>query len=357
MQIGLVGLPGVGKTTLFNALVKANAEVGGYAGVKGPNRGIIKVPDRRVTLLSDLFQPKKTTYATVEYLDIAGITSGSGKSEDQQGDTGLSALRQVDVLVHVLRGFSDVTGVATTPQNDFENVALELAFADLEIIERRLTRLAKDLRTKKTPELVSEQTLLEACKATIEAGGAIRDRTLSQEDEKILRGFRFLSQKPCLVVLNIPETSLGQEQACLDGLGVLSTQSEAMALCAKVEMEIAQLDEADAATFLEDMGIEEPALTRMVITSYRLLNLISFFTVGDDEVRAWTITQGATAPEAAGAIHSDLERGFIRAEVVGWQEILDCSGWTGVKDKGRLRLEGKQYIAHDGDVMNIRFNV
>lgn len=357
MQIGLVGLPGVGKTTLFNALVKADAEVGGYAGVKALNRGIIKVPDRRVTLLSDLFQPKKTTYATVEYLDIAGITSGSGKSEDLQGDAGLSALRQVDVLVHVLRGFSGLTNEATSPKVDFENVSLELAFADLEIIERRLTRLAKDLRTKKAPELVTEQTLLEACKAIIEVGGAIRDRTFSPEEEKILRGFRFLSQKPCLVVLNIPETSLGEEQACLNALGALSTQTEAMALCAKVEMEIAQLDEADAVTFLEDMGIEEPALTRMVITSYRLLNLISFFTVGDDEVRAWTITQGASAPEAAGAIHSDLERGFIRAEVAGWQEILDCGGWAGVKDKGRLRLEGKQYIAHDGDVMNIRFNV
>lgn len=357
MQIGLIGLPGAGKTTLFNALVKANAEVGGYTGMKGPNRGIIRVPDHRVTLLSELFQPEKTTYAAIEYLDIAGITAGAGKQEDLQGDAGLSALRQMDVLVHILRGFPDIAGTPVSPKDDYDHVSFELALADLEIIERRLTRLVKELRLKKSPELARENELLEQCQAVIESGGAIRDVILGPEDEKLLRGYRFLSQKPCMLLLNIPETALGHEQVSLEALTNLSSGLEIMALCAKVEMEIAQLDEADAMVFLEEMGIKETALTRMVITSYRLLNLISFFTVGEDEVRAWTVRQGANAPEAAGKIHSDLERGFIRAEAAGWQEILDCGGWAGVKDKGLLRLEGKQYIVQDGDVMNIRFNV
>jgi len=357
LQIGLIGLPSAGKTTLFNALVKTNAETGGYASAKAPNRGIIKVPDRRVALLSELFQPKKTTYATIEYLDIAGITEGSGKQEGQQGEGGLSALRQMDVLVHVLRGFPDMAGASVSPESDYETVMIELALADLEIVERRLTRLSKELRLKKTPEYARENELLEQCKSVIESGGAIRDIALTGEDEKLLRGYRFLSQKPCMTVLNIPEETLGHESELLKTLEALPGSTETMALCAKVEMEIARLDEADAAVFLEDLGITEPALTRMVITSYRLLNLISFFTVGDDEVRAWTITKGDTAPEAAGKIHSDLERGFIRAEVAGWQEILDADGWTGVKDKGLLRLEGKQYTVQDGDVMNIRFNV
>jgi GTP-binding protein YchF len=358
LQIGLVGLPGAGKTTLFNALVKANAEVGGYTGMKGPNRGTIKVPDRRVMLLSERFQPKKTTYATIDYLDIAGITAGAGKQEEQQGDSGLSALRQMDVLVHVLRDFPDVAGTPPSPKEDYEHVELELALADLEIIERRLSRLAKETRSKKTPDLLREQDMLEQCKTVIETGGAIRDLPLEPDGEKALRGYRFLSQKPGLLVLNIPETALGQEKTRLETLGDLPARLDAIALCAKVEMEIARLDETDAEVFLKDLGIEEPALTRMIITTYRLLNLISFFTVGEDEVRAWTITRGTAAPEAAGEIHSDLERGFIRAETVGWQELLDCGGsWAEVKEKGRLRVEGKQYIVQDGDVMNIRFNV
>lgn len=355
LQIGLVGLPGVGKTTLFNALVKADAETGGFS--KGPNRGIIKVPDRRVTLLAELFKPEKTTFATVDYLDIAGITSGAGKQEEQQGDSGISALRNMDVLVHVLRGFPDMADTPVTPKEDYENVELELALADLEIIERRLTRLTKEARLKKDPDLLRENELLERCKNTIEEGGAIRDLAFEGEDEKTLRGYRFLSQKPNLLVLNIPEADLGREASHLETLGELPDRLETIVLCAGVEMEIAQLDDEDAAEFLQDLGIEEPALSRMILTSYKLLNLISFFTVGEDEVRAWTITRGMTAPEAAGEIHSDLERGFIRAETANWEALLDAGGWQAAKEKGHLRLEGKQYVVLDGDVMNIRFNV
>jgi len=357
LQIGLVGLPGVGKTTLFNALVKAEAETGSYTGKKGPNRGVIKVPDRRVTLLSELFNPKKTTFATVDYLDIAGITSGAGKQEEQQGDGGISLLRNMDVLVHVLRGFSDIADTSVTPREDYENVEVELALADLEIIERRLGRLTKEAKLKKDPELLRESELLERCKTTIEDGGAIRDLAFEGDDEKRLRGYRFLSQKPNLLVLNIPEEAIRQEVSCLEMLGDLPSRLETIALCAKVEMEIAQLDDEDAAEFLQDLGIEEPALNRMIITSYRLLNLISFFTVGEDEVRAWTITRGMTAPEAAGEIHSDLQRGFIRAETTDWQALLDSGGLNAAKDKGLLRLEGKHYTVLDGDVMNIRFSV
>ena len=357
MQIGLVGLPGSGKTTLFNALVRANAETGAFTGKNKANRGMIKVPDQRVDRLSGLFSPLKTTFATVEYLDIGGITAGSGKQEEQQGDGGLNDLRNMDVLVHVLRGFPDLSDTPVAPGEDFETVELELAIADLEIIERRLGRLSKEARSTKRPELVREWQLLERCKEEIEGGGVIRNLEFVPEDEKRLRGYRFLSQKPVLLVLNIPEDDLGREAQRLEELGEYPDRLETLALCAKVEMEIAQLDETDAGAFLEDLGIGESALDRMIIASYRLLNLISFFTVGEDEVKAWTVTRGVTAPEAAGAIHSDLERGFIRAETLEWGTLLDLGGWHEAKEKGVLRVEGKQYVVMDGDVINVRFNV
>lgn len=351
-----MGLPGVGKTTLFNAVVKTNAEVGIYAGLKGPNRGAIKVPDQRVTRLSELFQPAKITFATVDYLDVAGIMAGAGKHEAQE-DGGLASLRTMDVIVHVLRGFPSLDGEPVTPKEDFDNVELELAVADLEIIERRLVRLEKENRLSKSPALTRERELLEQCRTLLESGGAIRTLDMAPDDEKLLRGFQFLTQKPMLVVLNIEESQIGQDAACLAAFGDPGPHLEIMALCARVEMEIAQLDEGDAETFFQELGITEPALSRMILTSYRLLNLISFFTVGSDEVRAWTITRGTTAPGAAGEIHSDLERGFIRAETVGCEELLACGGWAQARDKGLLRLEGKQYVVQDGDVMNIRFNV
>ena len=357
MQIGLVGLPGSGKTTLFNALVRANAETGGYAGQNAANRGTIRVPDHRVNRLSSLFNPRKTTFATVEYLDIGGITSGSGRQEEQQGAGGLADLRMMDVLVHVLRGFPDLAGTPVTPGADFESVELELAIADLEIIERRLARLSKEARSTKQPDLVREWKLLEQCREEIEGGGVIRNLEFVPEDEKRLRGYRFLSQKPVLLVLNVPEEDLGSEKRVLSELGDCAEGLDALALCAKVEMEIAQLDEADTAAFLDELGIEESALSRMIAASYRLLNLISFFTVGEDEVKAWTVTRGVTAPKAAGEIHSDLERGFIRAETVECQTILELGGWQAAKEKGVLRVEGKQYVVADGDVINVRFSV
>ncbi len=357
MQIGLVGLPGSGKTTLFNALVRATAETGGFSGMNKANRGTIKVPDQRVTRLSGLFSPLKTTFATVDYLDIGGITAGSGRQEEQQSDGGLNDLRNMDVLVHVLRGFPDLAGTSVSPAADFETVEFELAIADLEIIERRLARLSKEARSTKRPELVRECELLEQCKEEIEGGGVIRNLEFVPEDEKKLRGYRFLSQKPVLLVMNIPEEDLGREVQRLEELGEYPDHLDTLALSAKVEMEITQLDERDAGAFLDELGIGESALNRMIIASYRLLNLISFFTVGEDEVRAWTITRGVTAPEAAGAIHSDLERGFIRAETAEWQTLLDLGGWQAAKEKGVLRVEGKQYVVMDGDVINVRFNV
>ena len=359
MQIGLVGLPGSGKTTLFNALVRANAETGGYAGQNTANRGTIRVPDPRLERLSSLFNPRKTTFATVEYLDIGGVTAGTGRQEEQQGAGGLGDLRTMDVLVHVLRGFPDLAGTPVTPGADFESVELELAIADLEVIERRLTRLSKEARSTKQPDLVREWELLEQCKQEIEGGGVIRNLQLDPDDEKRLRGYRFLSQKPVLLVLNIAEEDLGPDTRGLAELGDYARRLDALALCAKVEMEIAQLDEDedDAGAFLQELGIEEPALHRMITASYRLLNLISFFTVNDSEVRAWTVTRGVTAPEAAGTVHSDMERGFIRAETLDWQAMLDLGGWQAAKEKGALRVEGKQYVVADGDVINVRFSV
>lgn len=357
MQIGLVGLPGAGKTTLFNALVRANAETGGYAGQNTANRGTIRVPDQRVDRLSTLFNPHKTTFANVEYLDIGGITAGSGHQEEQQDSGGLGDLRNMDLLVHVLRGFPGLADAPITPAEDFETVELELAIADLEIIERRLSRLSKEARSTKRPELVREWQLLERCKEEIESGGVIRNIEFTSDDEKTLRGYRFLSQKPVLLVLNVSEEDIGSEKLILSELGDCAEGLDALALCAKVEMEIAQLDEDDAGAFLADLGIEESALNRMITASYRLLNLISFFTVGEDEVKAWTVTRGVTAPKAAGEIHSDLERGFIRAETVECQTILELGGWQAAKEKGVLRVEGKQYVVADGDVINVRFSV
>ncbi len=357
MQIGLVGLPGSGKTTLFNALVRANAETGGYAGQNTANRGTIRVPDDRLTRLSTLFNPRKTTFATVEYLDIGGITAGSGRQEEQQDSGGLGDLRTMDVLVHVLRGFPDLAGAPLTPGEDFESVELELAIADLEVIERRLTRLSKEARSTKQPDLVREWELLEQCREEIEGGGVIRNLEFVPDDEKRLRGYRFLSQKPVLLVLNIPEEDLGSEAHRLEDLGESAEGLDTLGLCAKVEMEIAQLDEDEAGAFLDELGIGESALNRMITASYRLLNLISFFTVGENEVRAWTVTRGVTAPEAAGTVHSDMERGFIRAETLDWQAMLDLGGWQAAKEQGALRVEGKQYVVMDGDVINVRFSV
>ena len=353
MQIGLVGLPGSGKTTLFNSLVKANAQTGGFTVLNKANRGTVKVPDPRVSELSNLFNPLKTTYANVEYLDIGGITEGAGR-EEEQDSKGLNELRKMDLLVHVLRGFPDITGSTLSPIEDFKVVELELALADLEIIERRLARLSKEARSTKRPELVREWELLEQCKLEIEEGGGIRNIKFSPDDEKKLRGYQFLSQKPILLVLNISEEDLGTQNRKSDEY---FEKQEFLQLCAKVEMEIAQLDEKDARVFLDDLGIQEPALNRMIISSYSLLNLISFFTVGDDEVKAWTIKRGVKAPEASGAIHSDLERGFIRAETIEWKTLLDYGGWQTAKEKGALRVEGKQYVVKDGDVLNIRFSI
>ena len=292
----------------------------------------------------------------MEYLDIGGITAGSGKQEEQQGDGGLSDLRNMDVLVHVLRGFPDLSNTPVTPGEDFETVELELAIADLEIIERRLGRLSKEARSTR-PELVREWQLLEQCKEEIEKGGVIRNLEFVPEDEKRLRGYRFLSQKPVLLVLNIPEDNLGREAQNVEALRDYTDCKDVLALSARVEMEIAQLDEEDAGAFLEDLGIGESALDRMIIASYGLLNLISFFTVGEDEVKAWTVTRGVTAPKAAGAIHSDLERGFIRAETLEWRTLIDLGGLQAAKEQGALRVEGKQYVVQDGDVINVRFSV
>ncbi|MBM3215447.1 redox-regulated ATPase YchF [Candidatus Poribacteria bacterium] len=362
MQLGIVGMPFVGKTTLFNALTRAHAETGSYSSSsKDPNRAAVRVGDPRLDALYTAFQPKKKTHTMIEYIDMAGLTRGS---IEQGGMTPqfFASLRTVGALVHVVRAFEDdaVPHVHDTldPRRDADSLEFEFAIADLQIVENRLERLVKETRTTKNAALIHEQAVLEQCREALSKGLPIRNLALTPEDSRLIKGFRFLTQKPLLVVVNVGEYTL-QDGAALakatepfDDAGIA-----AAALCAKIEMELSQLSDDEAAAFREDLGIVEPALTKMVHMSYQLLGMLTFFTAGETEVRAWTLPAGSTALDAAGSIHTDLARGFIRAETVPWQDLSAHGSYPKVREAGLLRLEGKEYRVQDGDVLLIRFNV
>ena len=362
MKIGIVGLPYVGKTSIFNALTKSSAETGTYTGKKRSNISAVSVPDERMKSLAEIVKPKKITPARIDYVDVAGLAKGDIERSDL-GTEVIAALRQVDALAHVVRVFEDdavphVDG-SVNPARDIETVDLELAFSDLQIIDTRLERLNRELRAKSSPTLEKEYTVLQFCKDALERGIPLRDVDITPDNAQAIRGYGFLTQKPILIVFNIGENKLDQAEQILDRIAEHKdkAQTEAITLSAKLEMEIAQLDSEDARIFLNEMGLKESALNRVIQASYRLLGLITFFTVVSGELRAWTLRRGLSAVDAASAIHTDMARGFIRAETIHWERLVDCGNPINAKDLGALRLEGKDYVVQDGDVLTIRFNV
>jgi GTP-binding protein YchF len=362
MQIGIVGLPNSTKTTIFNALTKSQEETAvTSSGQVEVHTAIVEVPDPRVDKLSEMFNPEKTTYARVQYNDVAGLKIGSGQDGSLSGQL-LNAISQSDAILHVVRAFEDDR--IPHPDGNVDAIrdlsALEFEFliSDLQIVERRLERLSHDLDRKGTyPERSADQAELDVLtriKVTLEKEQPIRSMEFSPAEEKITRGFQFLTAKPELIALNVGDE--GSEDPADFSIGK-NENGDIVCLHGALEMEIAQLTEDDADLFMREYGIIEPGLNRMIRLNYELLGLQSFFTVGEDEVRAWTITQGATAVEAAGTIHSDLARGFIRAEVVSYQDLIEAGSLGEVKKLGKTRLEGKDYIVQDGDILNIRFNI
>lgn len=358
MKTGIIGLPQVGKTSLFRILTKAHLSEHAYSNPREAHVGVAKVPDDRLDRLAAMYSPKKLTHASVEYVDVGAIGQEALKETAYLGH-----LRTVDALAHVVRAFEDasIPHVGTIdPLRDIKNVEFDLMVSDLGQIEKRLERVEKDLKKMRTAELEKEFDLLGRAKAHLETERPLRELEMTPEDKKRFRGFMFLSEKPMLYVLNISEsTELGKElEEAIAKFKLTEVASRpnsaASAICGKVEAELAEMSDEDAAEFLSSYGLKESGLVRLIRTTYRLLGLISFFTAGEDECRAWTIPVGTRAQQAAGAIHSDLEKHFIRAETIRWDQLLEAGSEANARAKGTLRLEGKDYIVQDGDVMHIR---
>ena len=344
MKVGLIGHRGAGKTTVFNMLTGLQAQVGGYGGKEEVHLGVIKVPDARVDKLSQVFKPKKTTYAEIRFTDFPA----SQNDDDLKGNSNLvTQMREVDAMALVLGDFEPSAG----PLRQLNDLLTEMILADLTVVENRRARLKKE---KARPQ---EEALLERCATTLENEESLRNLEFSVDDENLLSGFGFLSRKPVLVLFNQPDDKAGQPLSAAYQDELKRRGLDGLALAGKVEMEVAQLDESDRAAFLKEIGIQEPARERFIRASYRLLDLISFLTTGEDEVRAWTITQGTIARKAAGKIHSDIERGFIRAEVIAYDDFVVLGSEAKCKEAGKLRLEGKDYIVQDGDIIHFRFAV
>lgn len=362
MQVTIVGLPASGKTTVFNALTGGHAVVGGFSGGRAaPNVGVVKVPDERLDHLAELFHPKKTVPADVTYVDVA-IPAGAAREGTIQPDV-LAQIRNADALLHVVRAYEG--GAAERPADpwrDLDELDLEFTVADLGVIEKRLEKLRTSGRHGSASEReqnAMEEELLARLEPHLSEGRPLRALELTEDEERRIRGFRFLTQKPVLVVLNIDESRLGEASAMEAGGRRRYDQpsSDVAALAGKIEAELAELPPEDAALFMEDLGIAEPSRGRVIRLTYALLGLFSFFTAGEDECRAWTLSTGATAVDAAGAIHSDLARGFIRAEVVTYDDLIACGSTAEARKRGLLRSEGKAYEVQDGDVIEVLFNV
>ncbi len=365
MELSLIGLQKSGKTTVFNALTGGHAETSAFAGGKvEPNLAVVKVPDARVEKLTEMYQPKKTIHATVKYVDVAGMGREEGDPHKGVPEALLQFVSKADALLAVVRGFDDPIHGAARAAHDIEAIHLELIFSDLAKVENRLPRIERQIGKmigKEKETMAMEQAALERIKPALEQNLPVRAVELSEDEEKILRGFQFLTAKPVMYLLNVGEDRMAEGDALLDTMRVpgVTDQPRTMLawLAGEVEMEISRLEGDDRTAFLADYHIEKPAADRVIAMSYDLLGQMSFLTVGPDEVRAWTVHRGATAPQAAGAIHSDFERGFIRAEVVSYDELVAQGSFANAKKHGKVRLEGKAYIVQDGDVVNFLFSV
>jgi ribosome-binding ATPase len=366
MKVGIIGLPGSGKTAVFNAVTGANAAVGAFSGAADPNLGVVPVPDLRQDWLSDLYKPKKTISATVELVDVAGLVPGAAQKDGFSPQL-IQHLRQVDALVHVVRAFTDPAvphpDGSVDALRDAELLELELILADLSVVQKRLDKLDMEIQRKKAAEKITaeqEKEMLLRFKDLLTSEQPLRQVQLNEEEAKIVRGYTFLSQKPLLLLANIDEAEIGKaDTTALKRLEPFAKAKGAplLAFSARAEMDIAQMAEAERGEFLAALGIEVPGRDKLIRACYELLNVIPFFTVGEDEVKAWTITAGTIAQEAARKIHSDIARGFIRAEVVPFDGLKQCGSWNGAKEKGLVRLEGKEYIVQNGDCINFRFAV
>ena len=365
MKLGIVGLPNVGKSTLFNSLTKAGAESANYPVCTiDPNVGVVTVPDERLNLLGDFYKSKKVTPAVIEFVDIAGLVKGASKGEGL-GNQFLANIREVDAIVHVVRCFEDSNVVhvdgSIDPLRDIETINLELVFSDLEILERRIAKVTKTARMDK--EAAKELAFLEKVKAHLEEGQlAITLETENEDEDAWLATYNLLTAKPVIYAANVAEDDIADDGANNQYVQAVreyaaKQNSEVFVICAQIEEEISELDEDERKMFLEDLGLTESGLEKLVRASYHLLGLMSFLTAGEDETRAWTIKIGTKAPQAAGKIHTDFERGFIKAEVVNYQDLLDCGSYAGAREKGLVRMEGKEYVVQDGDVILFRFNV
>lgn len=365
MKLGIVGLPNVGKSTLFNSLTKAGAESANYPFCTiDPNIGIVAVPDQRLKVLSDMYDSAKIVPATIEFVDIAGLVKGASKGEGL-GNQFLANIREVDAIVHVVRCFEDSNVVhvdgSIDPLRDIETINLELVFSDLEILERRIAKVTKTARMDK--EAAKELAFLEKVKAHLEEGQlAITLETENEDEDAWLATYNLLTAKPVIYAANVAEDDIADDGANNQYVQAVreyaaKQNSEVFVICAQIEEEISELDEDERKMFLEDLGLTESGLEKLVRASYHLLGLMSFLTAGEDETRAWTIKIGTKAPQAAGKIHTDFERGFIKAEVVNYQDLLDCGSYAGAREKGLVRMEGKEYVVQDGDVILFRFNV
>jgi ribosome-binding ATPase len=355
MQTGIIGLPLVGKTSLFRILTRVRVDA--HSAPNQAHVGIARVPDSRVAKLSEVFKPKKATYATIEYVDIGGL-----QKDREKNSASLVALREADALAHVVRLFENPAvpreGEALDPMRDIESVEIELMLNDLEQASKRIERVEKDLKKRKDPLLEAEMNLLTCCRQALESEKPLREVDFKPEERKTLLGFKFLSQKPMLYALN-----LGDEQAAdahhavekhhLEKL-TSKPQTAVVPFCGKIEAELADLDDAEAAEMMRAYGLAESGRDRLIQATYRLLGLISFLTCGEPECRAWTIERGMTALKAAGAIHSDIERGFIKAEVVNWEDLLKAGNFPAARERGQVRLEGKEYVVQEGDVILFR---
>lgn len=365
MKLGIVGLPNVGKSTLFNSLTKAGAESANYPFCTiDPNVGVVTVPDERLNVLAEMYQTKKIVPAVIEFVDIAGLVKGASKGEGL-GNQFLANIREVDAIVHVVRCFEDTNVIhvdgSVDPVRDIETINLELIFSDLEILERRIAKTSRGARNDKA--LAKELELLNSLKAYLEDGKlAITYKTEDEEEQALLDSFNLLTAKPVIFAANVCEDDLADDGASNSYVQAVreyakETGSGVFVICAKIEEEISELEEDEKAMFLEDLGLKESGLEKLIAASYDLLGLMSFLTAGETETRAWTIRKGTKAPQAAGKIHSDFERGFIRAEVVNYQNLLDCGSLAAAREKGLVGLEGKDYVVQDGDVILFRFNV